>query len=70
MQQMKTQITHENMHDWMPNTFFVSRWMAGTYADQLILALKNDGHTVETLHDELVEEKIELLQDLLDEAVK
>ncbi len=70
MQQMKTQITHENMHDWMPNSFFVSRWMAGAYADQLILALKNDGHTVETLHDELVEEKIELLQDLLDEEVK
>ena len=64
---MKTQITHGNMHDWMPNTFIVSKWMAGTYADQLILALKNDGHTVETLHDDLVEETIELLQAVLDE---
>jgi hypothetical protein len=61
-----TKITHDNMDYWMPQDRSLSKWTGGTYAEQLVLALQNDGATIETITDQQVWDKIDLLQDVLD----
>ena len=61
-----TKITHNNMNIWMPQDRSLSQWTGGEYAEQLVLALQNDGATLETITDQQVWDKIDLLQDVLD----
>jgi hypothetical protein len=63
-----TKITHNNMNIWMPSDCDCSRWSGGTYAEQLVLALQNDGATLETITDQQVWDKIDLLENVLEEA--
>jgi len=63
-----TKITHNNMNIWMPQDRSLSQWTGGEYAEQLVLALQNDGATLETITDQQVWDKIDLLQNVLEEA--
>ena len=63
-----TKITHNNMNIWMPLGYAFSKWSGGTYAEQLVLALQNDGATLETITDQQVLDKIDLLLNVLEEA--
>lgn len=56
------------MNIWMPSDCDCSRWSGGTYAEQLVLALQNDGATLETITDQQVWDKIDLLENVLEEA--
>ena len=63
-----TKITHDNMNYWMPHDRSLSKWTGGTYAEQLVLALQNDGATIETITDQQVWDKINELEQVLEEA--
>ena len=56
------------MNIWMPQDRSLSQWTGGEYAEQLVLALQNDGATLETITDQQVWDKIDLLQNVLEEA--
>lgn len=61
-----TTITLDNMDYWMPQDRSLSKWTGGTYAEQLVLALQNDGATCETITDQQVWNKIDWLENVLD----
>ena len=56
------------MNIWMPLGYAFSKWSGGTCAEQLVLALQNDGATLETITDQQVLDKIDLLLNVLEEA--
>ncbi len=56
------------MDYWMPQDRSLSKWTGGTYAEQLVLALQNDGATIQTITDQQVWDKINELEQVLEEA--
>ena len=63
-----TKITLDNIDYWIPRNRSLRKWTGGTYAEQLVLALQNDGATIQTITDQQVWDKINELKQVLEEA--
>lgn len=63
-----TTITLNNQDEWMPQAGLASKWTGGTWAEQLVLALQMDGLTCETICDQQVWDKINELEQVIEEA--